>query len=250
MNEPRVDRDAELLLATPATMDLLAATAPITPEQRGALQRAGWLVDGCPPDDLEPLVTTWASAVATIDVRVRRDGHTLSITGVTDGELAVMLVPAEPDSDLHHVLASPFESLPRWVATVIGLGPRPAHDATADLVPLSWAAVEHCLGLPDDDSMRRDARRKATMMAPEESVDAVLALDARRLTVTVTSTTGAFEEAVDLVDAGDAGLWLIAGLPPDRESAAALPFSSRGIWQLLGRALDAPARRSARSAAR
>lgn len=99
MAEPRVDRDAELLLATPATMDVLAGTAPSSPAQRAALQDAGWLVGESPPDDLEPLVTTWAATVATITVRLRSAARTLTITGVTDGELAVLLVPAAPVED-------------------------------------------------------------------------------------------------------------------------------------------------------
>jgi hypothetical protein len=251
MAEPRVDRDAELLLATPATMDLLAGIAPSSPAQRGALQEAGWLVGDSPPDDLEPLVTTWASAIATITVRLRSAARTLTIRGVTDGELAVLLVPAEPVADdLQHVLAAPFETLPRWVGTAIGLGPRPAHGEGADLVPLSWTAVAGCLGRSDDQALRRDTREHAAMMAPEASVDAVLAPDAQRVTVTVASTTGAFEEEhVDFVDAGGRSLWLIAALPPDGESAAAIPFSTRGIWILLARALDAPARRGAGSRA-
>jgi hypothetical protein len=249
MGEPRVDRDAELLLATPATMDLLAETVPSTPEQRRALERSGWLADGRPPDDLEPLVSTWAAAVARIAIRIRREGRALTITGVTDGELAVLLVPAESDCGLHHVLASPLQSMPRWVARAIDLGPRPAHGETSDLVPLSWASVANCLGFSEEDSMRREARTLARMMAPQESIDAVLAPEARRVTNTVTSTTGDYEEAVDLVDAGDGGLWLVAALPPAGESAAAIPFSTRGIWQLLARAFHAPTRHAAGSRA-
>jgi hypothetical protein len=242
MGEPRVDRDAGLLLATPATMDLLAGNVPSTPEQRLALEHAGWLVDGRPPEDLAPLVATWAAPVATITVRVRRAGQALTIKGAADGELAVLLAPADCDPGLQHVLAAPVESLPRWVATAIDLGPRPLHGEAADLVPLSWASVANCLGFSDDDAMRREARELAALMAPQESVDAVLAPDAQRVTVTVTSAADGSEEAVDLLDAGERGLWLIAGLPPDGDSAAAVPFSTRGIWQLLARVLDAPAR--------
>jgi hypothetical protein len=249
MGEPRVDRDAELLLATAATMDLLAGTVQSTPEQRLALERAGWLAGGRPPADLEPLITTWGSAVARIAIRIRHEGRALTIGGVTDGELAVLLVPAASECGLHHVLAAPLESMPRWVARAVDLGPRPAHGDSSDLVPLTWATVANCLGFAEEDSMRREARALATMMSPQESIDTVLAPDARRVTVTVTSTTGAYDESVDMVDAGDAGLWLVAALPPEGESAAAIPFSTRGIWQLLARAFHAPTRHAAGSRA-
>ncbi|MDX6689205.1 MAG: hypothetical protein QOG15_662, partial [Solirubrobacteraceae bacterium] len=141
MAELRFDPGGRGLVATTGHLDALAAPASAPADLVAELERAGLLAGGQPVEDLEAVAATWSAPLATIRLRLRRDGNDLLVTGVLDDYVALLLVPVAPGSRFQHVMAVPPSSVPRQLATFAGLGLRDAHPAGVEPVPVSWDTV-------------------------------------------------------------------------------------------------------------
>jgi hypothetical protein len=239
MTELRYEPGGSGLVATREHLDALAAPGSAAPGIVAELERAGVLTGGRPVDDLEAVAATWAAPLATINLRLRRDGGELLVTGVLDDYVALLLVPVAPGASFQHVMATPPASVPRRLATLAGLGLRDPHPAGVEPVPLSWDAVDRLLGgSGPDQALLEQARDLAASLASPESVHAVLGTPATRWTLTIAGTAhlteGTLDHQIDVLDPGPAGLWLIVAVPPDGTSAGAIPVTTTDVWTMLG----------------
>lgn len=129
-------------------------------------------------------------------------------------------------------------TFPRLVAELVDLGPRPFTDTTDEIVlPDAVADAYLGVGMPEPDLAELTELFAADY--PAAALRGLLGHSSTRWTLNLAGATDgeAPQTRIDVVDAGEAGLWLISDGPTD-DSVTAAPVNSTTVWLLISSALD------------
>jgi hypothetical protein len=182
---------------------------------------------------LEAIAETLAHPLAMIELRMRRDGRVLEMTGALDEALAVLTMPVEPGSDSVQVVAAPPGRIPRIVSAIVGLGER-RYTAAPKCEPIVLDKRQLSQIATDE---ARTLRAQLPSSVPAGIAETLTGPETARWTVISKGTEaldGTMDQQVDVVDLGNAGLLIITALPPDGAEFAAVPATPGVIWRLLG----------------
>lgn len=187
------------------------------------------------PDGAAPLVdASFRTPFARVVLRLRQRGVERSIAGGAGPVLALVAEPVA-EGDAAHLFAGAVETLPRLVAELVDLGPRPfTADATPVVLPSevldAWVGV----GLPDEGIASLQSGLDGIVDA--DAVAALVGSDTAWWALTL-EPAGAEPQTLEVIDAGSGGLWLVEPVDPsitnDPDVVQATPINSGGIWALL-----------------
>lgn len=184
---------------------------------------------------IEAVAATTSQPLAEVELRVRCNGGELQAVGWL-GDVAVLAVPERPGAERFHLIVDGAASLPRVVAGLVALGPRPAPPAAAEeVVTLPRTSVEELTGMRCPDDRRAELRAAAAPGgAAADTLAALLDAESMRWTLTVRASGDAGEPAercVDVIDAGDLGLWLLFAAGAD--GVLAVRATPTAVWRAL-----------------
>ncbi len=226
------------LQLSPAAHDAWAAGEPHPVAQ--ALQGRG-LEAGAAQSAADLLTQTRTSPALEARLELTRGGATVAHNFAIGPGLVAM--PAPPA--IGPVQVGVVATFPRLVAELIDLAPRPFDDTVNEiLMPDAVADAYLGVGAPEQDLAEITELFAADY--PAAALRGLLGTASTRWTLNVWGDLDrdAPQTRIDVLDAGEAGLWLISDGPTD-ESVAAAPVNSTTVWLLISGALDSALAESA-----
>lgn len=207
-------------------------TAPLV----AALKRLG-----CPEDELNELAsaltTTLATPVISGTLAIRQASGERSVDLALGSGLLALQPPNVGHADAVVVATVPMD-LPRLIAELVDLGPRPYEPSTESvLVPSDVLDAHAGSGLPRETLAELEGLFDA--IYPSAALGAILGEHSVRWVLTLWSDVDTVdpESRLDVIDAGPGGLWMLS--PADEPGyGEATPVSSSAVWMLLGRVLE------------
>lgn len=191
-------------------------------------------------DDLCSAVTAAAAdPLADVAMRVAYAGTEIMVEGWIS-EVLVLVVPnTDPATDAAQVLVDVPLALPRLVATLIGLGPRPSTD-TPVIVPVPRAMADALCGIGWDDDAPTSLVEAVGDLVDEEVLETLFDGEAVRWTLSVLATArlgDGLGAGADVLDAGPRGIWQL--LPTEEEERiAVVRTDTPSVWAQLASVLS------------
>lgn len=223
--------EAELAPGEPAAL-LVGDTGPL-----GRVLRQLNLSEQEFADALAVFSETVAAPLLGFSLRLRRRGHEQLAQGWLGPGLVIVLTDAA-GSQPPHVMVGTAKELPRVVAELVDLGPRPFGPEKPAIVthyePLDAFAGVGC----EPDTLHALHEAFADVYAAAD-LSALYDGEALRWTYALWSAADRDDPQVrvDVIDGRDRGLWLISE-GPDDATVWVTPTTSTAIWVLLSGAID------------
>lgn len=144
---------------------------------------------------------------------------------------ALALVPDPQDRGVLDVLPLPSPALPELVARIVDLGPRPEPMVTAPLLLPAEVLDVWLRGAPRSvlDAAVDDPGSRRVLVALRHQLRVTWAVTSEL----PTSDGRLVSRAIRVVDAGDAGLWLLHRVPEAGGVALLDGVTSTAVWDLL-----------------
>lgn len=195
----------------------------------------------------EALARAVGEPAASIDLTLRRGGEQWRLAGPMRDAFLMISEPA--GSQPATLLAGTLLELPRLLAELVDLGPRPL-DGPAQQLLIPAEVLDTFCGVGLSDEALADLRTQLDGVLPLAPLEAMLSDDAVRWTLTLTLASGE-TSIVDVIDAVERGLWSLDGEeePAEREARGELaepanpdaeltpvlatPIAAGALWTVL-----------------
>lgn len=208
--------------------DELAAWEAGAPEQLDALGLDAVLA--------AELTSTLREPAVELALVLRRGGERRRLTGRL-GTMAALIAEPPAAGEPSLLLLGSLLELPRLLAELVDLGPRPGGDDGRQL-PIPREVLEAYCGVGLSDAAHADLRETLSDVLEIEPLEALLGPATLRWTLTLTFAGGE-RTVIDVADAGDGGLWSLddverlAGDGDALTPALATTIAPGVLWAML-----------------
>lgn len=184
---------------------------------------------------LDVFVPTCTAPLVALELRLRRGAREQHVVGGLGPGLVVAMDPAASDAGPQYLVLGAADEFPRLIAELVDLGPRP-FDSEKAAIPMPYEPLDAFAGFGCDEEILAATHDAFDDRYGASDIDALFDGQALRWTLTLTGPQGGVE--LDVIDARERGLWIIAD-GPQPDAVLVQPATSSAVWILLSGALSA-----------